>query len=73
MLLRNISSPDLVIHSQTKSNLHYKVTCILLTNLSTVKKSARICPLEESLDKISLFSDFFDSKWNSPALEKNFP
>ena len=59
------------IHLQTKVNLHYREKLytshkfIINLWLVFVSESATIFPLEESLDKISLFHDFFDSKWNS--------
>ena len=67
------------IHLQTKVNLHYREKLYtshkFIINLWLVfaSESATIFPLEESLDKISLFHDFFDSKWNSLTQEKNFP
>ena len=59
------------IHSQTKLNLHYReklhTSHKFIINLWPVfvSESATIFPLEESQKKISLFHDFFDSKWNS--------
>ena len=59
------------IHSQTKLNLYWKGTCTLFTNLSTVKKCQHLSSWREPRQD-SLFSDVFDSKWNSPTLEKIF-
>lgn len=76
MLLRNISNVDLVAAGNVKLKKNYE-NGNSFTNQSElalqgkiVSESATIFPLEESLDEISLFHDFFDSKWNSLTQEK---